>query len=678
MSIALGGCLRPPPIPLGLTEDSGGHLTYLWGAAEALARRDDVSDVELVTRLFDDPALGADHALPEQWCGPKLRITRIDSGNRRYLSKEAAVADRPAFIAALLAELAARDVRPDVVHAHFADAAEVAIAIRERFGIPFIYNAHSLGIDKADHDATGADLEGRIGFEDHAIAGADAIIASSRDEAERQLMRYPSADAAKIHRVPPGAALKGQEAVDTTRAREMLAPFLRDPAKPIILAIARPVHKKNLSRLIDLYGSSQALRDAANLVIVAGLREGPDSGEREQREVIGQLLGGLDRWDLYGRLALPKRHQQADIASLYALARESGGLFVNPAATEPYGLTLTEAALHGVPVVATCNGGAADIVAELGHGISADPADGEAFVAAMLRLLSDRPSWSNASATGQARVRAYSWERYAGRFVDIARGILSPVSDKEYPRDLLLADIDGTLTGCRDGARRLQAALASDPRRMFGIATGRSLQEAQRILAEWRYRLPSVLVTSVGSEIYWRRGALLERDDGYARHLSHGWEPNRIRDALAGLDGLIPQGAVEQRRFKISYFAEEQVARSVSKRLAEAGLAARVIHSHGNLLDILPLRGGKAAAMRWVAGRLSLPLSAVFAAGDSGNDRDMLEACPRAILVANHCPTVADLSALDNVYRSTAPHAAGIVEAFGAFARADIARLLAA
>ncbi|GAA4010683.1 HAD-IIB family hydrolase [Sphingomonas humi] len=677
MSIALGGCLRPPPIPLGITEDSGGHLTYLWGASEALAARSDVTEVELVTRLFDEPSLGPDYARASQQCGAKLTITRIDSGNRRYLSKEAAAADRPAFIAALLADLDAREVRPDVVHAHFADAAEVAIAIRERFGIPFIYTAHSLGIDKADHVATSQGLEARIGFEDRAIACADAIIASSRDEAERQLMRYPSADAAKIHRVPPGAGRR-QRGTDRSRARELVAPFLRDPSKPIILAIARPVHKKNLGRLVELYGRSPALQDAANLVIVAGLRDGPHSGESEQREVVRQLLDGLDRWNLYGKLALPKQHCQTDIASFYAHARESGGLFVNPAATEPYGLTLTEAALHGVPVVATCHGGAADIVAELGHGISIDPADGDAFVGAIECLLGDRERWLRASNSGQARVRNHSWERYAERFSDIARAICTPTASIGRPRDLLLSDIDNTLTGCRTGARQLQAALARDPRRMFGIATGRSLQEAQRILGEWDYEAPAVMVTSVGSEIYWRRGQRLERDDDFARHLAHGWEPGRIRDALAGLAGLEPQGAVEQRRFKISFFASEEAAHRVEQRLIDAQLKARVIHSHGKLLDILPLRGGKAAAMRWVAARLSLPPSAVFAAGDSGNDRDMLEACPRAILVANHCPTVADLAARENVYRTAAPHAGGIVEALNAFARTDVARLLAA
>ena len=96
--------------------------------------------------------------LPLQLCGDKLRIRRIDSGDRRYLQQGSAIADRPAFTAALLAHIDGARRPPDVIHAHFADAAEVAIAIRDRFGIPFIYTAHSLGIDKADHVATAATL----------------------------------------------------------------------------------------------------------------------------------------------------------------------------------------------------------------------------------------------------------------------------------------------------------------------------------------------------------------------------------------------------------------------------------------------------------------------------------------------------------------------------------------
>ena len=42
---------------------------------------------------------------------------------------------------------------------------------------------------------------------------------------------------------------------------------------------------------------------------------------------------------------------------------------------EPFGLTLIEAAAHGVPIIATQCGGPVDIVATLGNGILVDPCD---------------------------------------------------------------------------------------------------------------------------------------------------------------------------------------------------------------------------------------------------------------------------------------------------------------
>ena len=58
VSVALGGCLKGEPVRYGVTEDTGGHITYILGEMEALARRDDVEVAEIVTRRFDDPRLG--------------------------------------------------------------------------------------------------------------------------------------------------------------------------------------------------------------------------------------------------------------------------------------------------------------------------------------------------------------------------------------------------------------------------------------------------------------------------------------------------------------------------------------------------------------------------------------------------------------------------------------------
>ncbi|MGA1798399.1 HAD-IIB family hydrolase [Sphingomonas sp. 4RDLI-65] len=670
LSIALGGCLKGPPIEFGITEDTGGHITYALGAAQALAARDDVDRVEIVTRLIDDPVLGPAYAVPFEPVAAKLAIRRIDTGNRGYLGKGTGAADRPAFARALIAHIATLTHRPDVIHAHFADAAEVAALVRDRFDIPFVYTAHSLAIDKAGCFADPhAALAPRIAEEDRAIATADAIIASSRDEAERQLMLYPSACPAKIHCVPPGAGLADTAPVDLdrARARALIAPFLRDPDRPIILAIARPVAKKNLAGLIDLFAADTRLRDRANLVIVAGLRDGPDTGEDEQRTVIGALLAGLDRHDLYGTLALPKRHSAGDVASLYALARETGGVFVNPALTEPYGLTLTEAALHGVPVVATNHGGPADIVARLRHGRVADPRDPGSFADAINALLDDRAEWARASRAGSINARMLDWKSYAARFVGIVNGLRAVMPVRPSPARLLLCDIDNTLTGCTVGAIGMAAYLKSEPRLAFGVATGRSLQEAERLLVEWGQPAPDVLITSVGAEIYWRTGARLIADAEYAAHIDAGWNADTIDARVARLVGVERQPAVEQRRHKRSYFVEEPAV-IAAIRMVVADLPVRVIHSHGRLLDIVPERAGKGAAMTWVARVLGIARDHVYAAGDSGNDLDMLTLCRNGILVANHSAELAGLVGRPTIYLARAPHAAGIVEGMRALA----------
>ena len=50
-------------------------------------------------------------------------------------------------------------------------------------------------------------------------------------------------------------------------------------------------------------------------------------------------------------------------------------MFVNPALQEPFGLTLIEAAAHGVPIVATKHGGPVDIIQTLKNGVLVDPLD---------------------------------------------------------------------------------------------------------------------------------------------------------------------------------------------------------------------------------------------------------------------------------------------------------------
>ena len=100
---------------------------------------------------------------------------------------------------------------------------------------------------------------------------------------------------------------------------------------------------------------------------------------RDSARSFSRCLRLIDRYDLYGSVAYPKQHSSEDIAEVYRLAAARRGVFVNPALTEPFGLTLIEAAASGLPIVATNDGGPQEIVRICNNGVLIDPLDAEAL-----------------------------------------------------------------------------------------------------------------------------------------------------------------------------------------------------------------------------------------------------------------------------------------------------------
>ena len=652
LHVALGGLLKAPPIPYGLTEDTGGHIGYVLGAARAQAALPGVH-VEIVTRRFQTP-LGPAHAQPRERLGPGLDIVRLDDGDPRYLFKEALAARLPSMAAALQRYLASTP-RPDVIHAHFADAAFVAAPSCDRWGIPLILTAHSLAIDKRDAGGC-AGLDARIMAEGQALSRADAVIASSRDEAERQVMLYPGVRQERVHRVMPGIE---PNCASSERASALSAGYLEDPARPMVLAIARPVRKKNLPELVNLFAASPVLRGRANLVILAGQHGGD---EAEAKAVQGELADAVVRHGLRGRVALPPSHDHEDVASLYRLAAERRGVFVNPALTEPFGLTLLEAAAAGLPVVATSHGGPRDILGLIGHGAAADPAS-PVFAREVERLLTDSENWDEAASAARRNAPAWTWDRYARRYLEVCRDLLNRRAVAVAPARLLVSDIDNTLTGSHDAARRFGDWRLSARNWIYAVATGRSLTEARFVLSQWSLPEPDAFATSVGTEIYLRTAGGLRRDDAFSERIGAGWQPRALRARLSRVAGLREQEAIEFRDFKLSYYGDALAAERARRAIACEGLEARVVFSHGNLIDVLPLRAGKAAAMRRLAEVFEIDEEAVLAAGDSGNDIDMLRAAHRAVMVANASEDLRPLWGRPNLLRASEAHAAGVLEA---------------
>ena len=61
---------------------------------------------------------------------------------------------------------------------------------------------------------------------------------------------------------------------------------------------------------------------------------------------------------------------------------------------------MVQAAAHGVPTVATKNGGPVDIMQTLHHGILVDPTNSKAIADALLRILTNSSLWDEYSHNG--------------------------------------------------------------------------------------------------------------------------------------------------------------------------------------------------------------------------------------------------------------------------------------
>ncbi len=178
-----------------------------------------------------------------------------------------------------------------------------------------------------------------------------------------------------------------------------------------------------------------------------------------------------------------------------------------------------------------------------------------------------------------------------------------------------------------------------------------------------------MLITSGGSAIHYAPD--LTADTYWARHIDHGWTPHVVRRVLDDLPGLNLQPKAERSRFKISYYYDPRIAPGldeITSLLHQEDLAANVIISFGQFLDVLPIRASKGMALRYVADHWGIPLSHILAAGGSGADEDMMRGNTLAVVVANrHHEELSHLVDTERVYYAKQAHALGILEAIDHF-----------
>jgi len=687
--LSIHGLVRGRELELGRDADTGGQTLYVVDLARALAERDDVDQVDLATRRIVDPAVSSDYAEPTEALSEKARIVRIDAGPEEYIAKEQLWDHLDGFTDNLVATLNAEGRMPDLVHSHYADAGYVGVRLSNLLGVPLVHTGHSLGRDKrqrllsaglSDEEINETyNMDRRVDAEEEVLATADLVIASTKNEIDEQYGLYDYYQPERMAVIPPGTDLSRFHPPSPDDPpigfADDVRRFFADPEKPVILALSRADTRKNNQTLLEAYGESQDLQEVANLLIVAGNREDIRDLEEGAQAVLTELLIGIDAHDLYGRVAMPKHLRQDQVAEIYRFAASSRGVFVNPALTEPFGLTLLEAAASGLPLVATENGGPVDIIGNCENGILVDPLNKTAITAALLMLLTDAKRYRKARENGVLKVREeYSWHAHAERYMGRAKPLLNrhepiPLAPKRrgrYRDRAIFTDIDQSLLGDADGVLQFVEVMRENRKyATFGVATGRRLDSALTEFRSHGIPRPDVLITSLGTEIYY--APRLARDEYWNDHIDYLWRPAVVRRVLAELPGLTPQKKKEQTRFKVSYVYDPDYApcpEDISSLLRSHDVTANLVYSFGQYLDVIPSRASKGQAVRYVAQRWGIPLEHILVAGGSGADEDMMRGNTLAVVVENrHGEELSQLADQHRIYFAGRSYALGVLEA---------------
>lgn len=691
--ISVHGLVRGHNLELGRDADTGGQVKYVVELARALGERCEVEKVVLLTRLVVDQTVSDDYAQPEEPLSEKVSIVRIECGDPRYIRKELLWDYLENFSDNAYSYLKRVGRCPDIIHGHYADAGYVGARLSHRLGLPLVFTGHSLGRNKRNQLlASGVkrneieetyNISRRIEAEETTLSVAQRIITSTQQEIEFQYGLYDFYQPELMRVIPPGMDLANFYSLSPSDECESRSPiiaelnrFLTDPEKPIILAIARPDPKKNFDSLIRAYGESRELQEIANLVLVAGNRD--DIGEMESvaKYAINNILLGIDRYDLYGKVAYPKHHKNGDVPTLLRWAARSRGVFVNPALTEPFGLTLIEAAACGVPIVATEDGGPRDIVDNCHNGYLVNPLDTDMMAEKLLLTLTDTDAWPRLSQNGIRNVAVhYSWKSHVEKYLEVIRPLVSdsqPIQrmlphrrTRPGREQALFTSLDLNLIGDTDSLSQLLELIRANRKLIiFGIATGRRLENAVGVLRKHGIPLPDVLITGQGTEIHY--AARLTEDIAWQRHINHLWNAHAIRDLLREVPGLTLQPSSEQSEFQISYFIDTKVISvcDIRQMLQRNELAVNIVNAFGSYLDILPVRASKGLALRWCAEQFDFPLENTLVAGVTGADIDMLLGNTLGTVVdSQHRVELSSLEGVERIFFSSASNAAGIIEA---------------
>ena len=454
--------------------------------------------------------------------------------------------------------------------------------------------------------------------------------------------------------------------------------FFEDPSKPPVFTIARADERKNLPGLVRAFSGNKWLKENANLIVIGGNRQKLDKLPPPARKVWMELLRTIDDGGLYGSIAYPKTHKAPEVAGLYQWCAARNGVFVNPAFTEPFGLTLLEAAAAGLPLVATQDGGPKDIIANCQNGTLVDPCDDEEMGNAIEAILSDPTKQEHLSETGYREVRIhYSWDAHVKRYLEEVFKILPPA-----PKGRRTSTRGALVERERWVVMDLLPRIEEEPEELvqkwrelfdeyhvgFGIATGLSFAEAWEVIQRCGMPEPGFVISGLGAEIRYGETGVL--DEPWRNQIGTRWNRQGVLDTFASFDSLTLQEERFQDQFKVSYLMDSNNAigrLALQRALRENGFSGKVIVTAKAFVDVIPIRSGKDVALRYLQNRWGIDPSRIFYFGTYGNDIAAVRGRNVSVLAGDADRVLRQLHSRPRLFHSQGKGLAGFFEGLDHF-----------
>jgi sucrose-phosphate synthase len=703
------GLIRFIDPEIGRDKDTGGQVKYVLELLENLSHHPHVRKVDLFTRRIIDRRVSTSYEREVEIVNEKARIIRMSCGGNSYRPKETLWDHLDEYIDKTIRFIDQEADFPDVVHGHYADGNYLASQVSEIYGIPFLATGHSLGRNKKNillQEGLSPEkinekfnMERRIAVEENLLLTADVFIESTQHNIDTQYSLYENVKSAKFKIIPPGVnldiffpfyrpdmpsfkmSIEQEQAV--YRVNSDIERFLFNADKPLILSIGRPDKRKNFEAIIQSYGQDKELQAMANLAIFAGVRKDISLMPEDEQEILKNLLLKLDKYDLYGKMAIPKKNDpKLEVPEIYRIAARKKGVFINATPGENFGLTIVEAAACGLPVIASPTGGPKEILEQLENGLLVDVEHPKDIAEALKKIISDQALWEKYSTNGIVGTsQHYSWTSYSNKYIETINGLFAQKNSEihgsknraAYGKKLanaemiIISDLDGTLIegDLSHGLKEFKEWVINHNTRVaFGVASGRNRHITEQAFAEYDLPRPDILICSAGSEIYYTDKFI--PDKGWERHIDYQWKRNELEQALSGFPGIHLQESDAQWRFKLSYYVDEHFDEddlaNLYKFLDDRKLRAKILLTENHFLDFLPFRASKGSAVRYLSYKWKVPLERFITAGNSGNDEDMLKAKTNGIVVSNYSPELEDLRKNKLIYFTKNPLAKGVLE----------------